>query len=142
MTTLSVIGWGAKFALFNGLALTDLAELTEISMPETEVDVVEATHFGSPQAHREYIAGLIQAGQGTFSMNLALGSVTDQLCRTAVNGRKVLSYKITLPTATGTWEISGNLIVMKHTRLVPLDDKLSSQIAVQFTGASTEVAGV
>lgn len=142
MTTLAKIGWGAKFALHNGTALTDLAEVTGIGVPEDQVDTVEATHFGSEQARREYIAGLVESGEGEFEINYIPGSATDALCRTALAARSQKAYKITLPTTTGIWEITGTCVVVGYQRGVPIDDRMTATLRVKFSGAATEAAGV
>lgn len=142
MTTLAKIGWGAKFALHNGTALTDLAEVTGIGVPEDQVDTVEATHFGSDQARREYIAGLVESGEGEFEINYVPGSATDTLCRTALASRAQKAYKITLPTTSGTWEITGTCVVVGFQRSIPIDDRMTATLRVKFSGAATEAAGV
>lgn len=143
MTTLVKIGWGAKFSLANNLAvLTELAEITGIGMPEDTTDIVEATHFGSEQARREFIAGLIDSGEGEFELNYVPGSATDVLVRSAIAARATKAFKITLPTSTGTWDITGNCVPISMSRSVPIDDRMSATLRVKFTGAQTEAAGV
>ena len=143
MATLAKIGWGAKFSLTNALAvLTEISELTGIGVPQDEVDTVEATHFGSPQARREYIAGLVESGDGEFEINYVPGSATDLLIRAAIADRAQRQYLIELPTATGTWEISGECVVTGFGRQIPIDDRMSATIMVKFSGAVTEAAGI
>ena len=139
MTTLAKIGWGATVSV--GDPLVELAEIIAIGVPEDTVDTVEATHFGSPQARREFIAGLIDSGEAEFGMNLAAGSATDTKCRTLHAAREAVDYMIALPTPTGTWEIEGQFIVTGYARDVPLDDRMVATLRVKFTGATTEAAG-
>lgn len=136
------IGWGAKFALHNGTTLEEFVELTAISVPEDSVDIVETTHFGSAGARREYIAGLIDSGEGEFEINLHAGNATDLLCQSAEAARVPVAYKITIPSDGGTWEITGNLIVMGYSRSIPIDDKMTATLKVKFTGQKVEAAGV
>jgi hypothetical protein len=70
MTTNAKIGWGATFKMGNPSTLLAIGELTAVSLPNSQTAEVEATHFGSPSRRREYIAGLIDDGEGTFEMNL------------------------------------------------------------------------
>ena len=139
MTTLAKIGWGATVSV--GDPLTELAEIIAVGVPEDTVDMVEATHFGSPQARREFIAGLIDSGEAEFGMNYAAGSATDTKCRTMHAAREAVDYMIALPTAAGTWEISGQFVVTGYSRDVPLDDRMVATLRVKFTGAVTEAAG-
>src|SRR5207237_17893 len=81
MTT-ARIGWGAQMWLDNASnVLTELGEITEISLPNPQVADVEATHFKSANRHREYIAGLIEDGEGKFSMNYDPNSASDVILR-------------------------------------------------------------
>jgi len=138
MTT-ALIGWSAEFWLDNAAGtLTELAEITAITLPNPQVEDVEATHFASPNRRREYIAGLIEDGEGTFEMNYAPGSATDVICRAAVADGVVRDYRIILPDGDTGWQIDGDLIVKGYERNVPIDDRMTATLTVRFTGASTE----
>ncbi len=139
MTT-AKIGWGAQFWLHNGTILTLLGEITGISMPASETAEVEATHFSSPDRRREYIAGLIEDGDGVFEMNLEPGSATDTLIRSAQAAGATRTYDIIIPKPSGTWKVSGSCIVRRYERNIPIDDKMTATLTVRFTGAVTEVA--
>lgn len=137
----ATIGWGAEFHLHNGTSLIELGEITAIGLPSPEVSDVEATHFKSPGKYREYIAGLIEAGEGTFEMNYVPGSTTDALIRTARDARTARAYMIVIPDGAGTWEIAGSCIVKKYEPNVPIDDRMTATLTVRFTGPATEEAG-
>lgn len=140
MATSVKIGWGATFSIHNGTALELVGELTAISIPSSETAEVEATHFSSPDRRREYVAGLIDDGEGTFEMNLVPGSTSDVTIRAAQSAGATRTYEIVIPKPTGTWKISGSLIVRRYERNVPIDDKMTATLTVRFTGAVTEVA--
>lgn len=140
--TSAKIGYGSQFWLDNDAAvLTKLGEITGVTLPNPQVEDVEATHMESPDRRREYIAGLIEDGEGTFEMNLVPGSATDTLIRTALSDGETRGYKVVLPTPTGTWEVTGDCIVKGYERAVPIDDRMTATLTVRFTGASTEAAG-
>jgi len=140
MTT-ARIGWGAQLWLdaANG-TLTQLGEITSISLPNPQVADVEATHFTSPNRRREYIAGLIEDGEGTFEMNYDPNSATDQLIRAALADGVARSYKIVVPDSSVNWEITGECLVKGYERSVPIDDRMTATLTVRFTGAVTEAA--
>lgn len=145
MTTEAQIGIGAQFWLANNAGtpvLTQLGEITGISLPNSQTEEVEATHFGSPDRRREYISGLIDDGEGTFEMNLVPGSVTDALIRGAQASGLAKSYKVVIPDGLGTWEVTGTCIVKGYDRTIPIDDRMTATLTVRFTGASAEAAGV
>jgi predicted secreted protein len=140
MTT-ARIGWGAQFHLDNASnVLTELGEITAISLPNPQVADVEATHFKSPNRRREYIAGLTEDGEGSFEMNYDPNSATDVIIRAAIADGVTRSYKIVVPDSSANWEVTGDCIVKGYERRVPIDDRMTATLTVRFTGASTEAA--
>ena len=139
--TEAAIGYGTEFWLDNGSAvLTELGEILSVTPPNPQVADVEATHMKSPNRRREYIAGLIEDGEGTFEMNLVPGSPTDDLIQEALADGVARNYKIVLPDGAFGWEIEGLCIVKGYERTVPIDDRMTATLTVRFTGASTEQA--
>jgi len=143
MTTEVGIGWGAEFHLDNASdVLTELGEVLSVTPPNPQTADVVATHMKSPNRRNEYIAGLIDDGEGTFTFNYVPGGATDVLIRAAINDGVARSYKIVLPVADGsTWEITGDCIVKGWERTTPIDDRMTAAMTVRFTGASSEAAG-
>jgi predicted secreted protein len=142
MTTEAQIGWGAELWIDNSSGtLTRVAEVTSIVPPDPVTAEQEATHFASPNRRREYIAGLIEDGTATFGINYKPSSATSTLIQEAQDSGTTRDYKIVLPDGTGTWEITGSLIVKGFKRTIPIDDKMTAEIDVRFTGAKTEAAG-
>ena len=139
--TNALIGWSTEFWLDNALGvLTQLDEIIAVTPPNPQVEDVEATHFLSPNRRREYIAGLIEDGEGTFEMNYVPGSATDDLIRAAVDDGIARSYKIVLPDGLNGWAIEGECIVKGYERNIPIDDRMTATLTVRFTGDSTEAA--
>jgi len=140
MTT-ARIGWGAQMWLDNASnVLTELGEITEISLPNPQVADVEATHFKSANRHREYIAGLIEDGEGKFSMNYDPNSASDVILRAAVADGVARSYKIVVPDSAANWEVTGECLVKSYERSVPIGDRMTATFTIRFTGAVTEAA--
>lgn len=144
MTTEAQIGLGTEFWLDNNAGtpvLTKLGEIISVTPPNPQTAEVEATHMGSPNRRREYIAGLIEDGEGTFEMNYVPGSATDVLIRAAQASGLAKNYKIVIPDGAGTWEVTGQCIVRGYSRSLPIDNRMTATLTVRFTGASTEAAG-
>jgi predicted secreted protein len=142
MTTEAQIGYGAELWIANSSdVLTEIAEVMSVTVPNAETAEIEATHFKSPNRRREYIAGMIDDGEGTFEINYKPSSATSVLLQEAQNSGEVRGYKIVLPDGTGTWEVTGDLIVRKFERGIPIDNRMTATVTVRFTGASTEAAG-
>lgn len=140
MTTGAGIGLGSEFHLANASAvLTQIAEIKSITPPNPQQDDVDATHMASPNRRREYVAGLIEDGEGVFEMNLVPGSASELLILAALSDGVTRAYKIVLPKpAGGQRKIEGNCIVKGYERTVPIDDVMTAALTVRFTGASTE----
>ena len=143
MTTNVGIGLGAEFWLDSASdVLTQLSEIISVALPNSQVEDVEATHMASPNRRREFVAGLIDDGEGTIEMNYVPGSATDQLIVAALADGEARDYKVVLPVADGsTWEVTGDCIVKGYERNAPIDDRMTATLTVRFTGASVEAAG-
>ena len=143
MATNVGIGSGAALWLDDASnVLTQLGEILSVTMPNSQVADVEATHMLSPNRRREYIAGLIEDGEGSFEMNYIPGSATDILIRAAINDGVTRSYKIVLKLADASnWKCEGDCIVKGYEPSIPIDDRMTATMSVRFTGASTQAAG-
>lgn len=145
MATEAQIGLGTEMWLDNNAGtpvLTKLGEILSVTPPNPQTEQVEATHMASPNRRREYISGLIEDGEGTFTMNYVPGSVTDELIRVGQASGATKSYRIVIPDGAGTWVIDGDCIITGYTRDIPIDDRMTAELTVRFTGAVTEAAGV
>lgn len=147
MATEAAIGYGAELWIEDDAAtpvLTQIAEVTGISLPNPQTAEIEATHFKSPNRRREYISGLIEDGEGSFEINYVPSSATSALIQTAQNNGDVRGFKIVVPDGSAggaTWEVTGSLIIRGFERNVPIDDKMTATLTVRFTGATSEAAG-
>lgn len=139
--TEALIGYGTEFWLDNASAvLTQLDEVLSVTPPNPQVADVEATHMLSANRRREYIAGLVEDGEGTFEFNYVAGGATDLLVQAAIADGVARSYKIVIPDGATGWEITGECIVKGWERAIPIDDRMTATLTVRFTGASTEAA--
>lgn len=137
MTT-AKIGWDSEFWLNDGTALVQLDEVYAVSIPNEQVDLVDATHYQSPNKRREFIAGLVDAGEITVEMNFIAGSTTDTKIVAAKAASVARAFKIVVPAATGAWKYEGSAIVTGYERNVPLDDRMTAVMTLKITGAITE----
>jgi predicted secreted protein len=137
----ALIGWNTAFSLDDASGtLTAIAEVISVTPPNPQTADVEVTHFKSANRRREYIAGLIEDGEGTIEINFVPGSASDVILRAAVNDGAVRSYRIVVPDGNTGWQIDGDCIVKGYERNIPIDDRMTATITVRFTGASTEAA--
>lgn len=132
------IGHGAQFFLDDDAdSLTELTEVTGITPPSFTTDDVEATHFQSPGRVREYIAGLIDPGEGTFEFNLQPGDATDLLLQDALDDGVTRDYEIIIPDGAFGQKFAGDCIVKNIERSIPIDDRMMVTATVRFSGAVT-----
>lgn len=132
------IGYSSEVWLDNASnVLTQLEEVISISVPNAQVEDVEATHMLSPNRRREYVAGLIEDGEGTFEFNLIPGGATDLLIQAAVDDGVTRDYEVIIPDGAFGQKFAGDCIVKGYERAVPIDDRMTATMTVRFTGAVT-----
>lgn len=136
-------GFGAKFFLHNGTALTEISEVLAVTPPSASVETIDTTHHGSAGGVREFIAGLIDTGEGSIRVNWVPGSASDTLLSAALASRAVKAWKINVPAGTGTRDFTGNCIVTGYEYDdVVIDDKMTAVLTFKVSGQISEAAGV
>lgn len=112
-----------------------VGEVTDITPPSATVDQVDVTHMQSPNRRREFIDGLVDGGECSFTLNYVPNSAGDVLLRgilaTPVGESRVRSIQITYPNgAIDTFD--GNLQSYEPT--LPTDDKATATVTFKVTG--------
>lgn len=108
-----------------------LGFVNDVNPPDDSTDDVDVTHMESPGRRRQYIAGLIDGGEGSFGVNWIPGNPTDEYVRawraTGENRDLRLTYPNnvteTFPTYPKGWS-----------KAVPLDDKMTATLTVKMAG--------
>ena len=137
------IGWGSSFELFNGTALTAIAEATSIGFPEYTADEIEVTHLLSPGRIREFISGLTDAGELAVEMNYIPGSPTDLMLQAAQKQGNTRAWKIVVSDAAGepAWEADGTGFVKSYSRdALEVDSVKKATVVIRVSGDVTEAA--
>lgn len=132
--TVAAIGYGSKFAIYTAGNYVDVAEVTNITWPGYSRDAVDATHMQSPDTFREYIAGLMDAGEVSIEINF-VPSATDVIVAAMVAG--VGQFRI--EHASGV-KLLFSAIVTGYEPAVPLDDKMTASATFKVTGKPTFLA--
>lgn len=123
----AVLGYGAKYRI-NGV---ELAEVTAVKPPGATADRVEATHMQSPGRRREYIAGLIDTGEATFSINWIPGNATDQTIRTLLASGDIVEHEI--EWAAGD-KVTFDGAITGYDRQSPIDGRMTADVTVATSG--------
>lgn len=135
-------GYGTGFFLTPpGGTKIEIDEVTKVPFAEEATETFEKTHFKSPGRRKEYGSGLIEPGEDTLELNYIPGSPTDIALREAHRSGKPQAYETYLPAPDGKWwKVSGFLIVKSRGRAIPINDRMTQTINVQFTGSSDEAS--
>lgn len=115
------IGWGGELHLSTDNTeanLVELAEITSVGFPQDETDEHEVTHLKSPGRRKEFIQGLIDGGEISFSGNYVPGGPTDLLLTAAKGTGTTRKCKIVVPDDSGTgaadWNFVFSVFVKKY----------------------------
>lgn len=127
----AVNGFGATFAYLSTdpSTYTTLAEVLSVTPPSISVETVDATHMGSDDGFREYIASLKDGGEVTVNLNYVESSAT--LLQTLVLAG-VETFKVTFP-GSSTFVFSGIPTNFAFDDVV-IDDKVAMSLTIKVTG--------
>lgn len=106
---------------------TYLAEVYDIKLPSVATDQHEASHAQSPFGFKEYIDGMKDGGELTFSMNYVPGSGTDAFLRDAAGKHDI---RVTFPNGVQVL-ISGNFQNYEPTG--PVNDRMTADVSVKVS---------
>jgi Lambda phage tail tube protein, TTP len=136
MTTAVTIGYGTTFEVSTdgGSVYTPLAEVTNITPPSDNLDIIDATNMDSPNATREFVVGLNDPGECSLEMNFIPGSTADQKIIQIRDARVAVYCKITFPNAV-VWTFLG--ILTGYEPAIPTDDKMTATVTFKVTGSYT-----
>ncbi len=140
--TLAIDAYGTLLQSGDGQApetFTTIAEVTEIGGPSLVLDPLDVTSHESPGAFREFVGGLLDGGEVTFTINYVptagthdgtTGLVADMVARTVRN------YQLIFPDVGLTqWDFSA--LVTAFEPAEPVDDRLSAEVTLKVTGQPT-----
>lgn len=110
---------------------TAVGNITSISGPSIKRDAIDISTMDSTQKYREFIPGMIDAGEVTAELNYD-GTTTvskflaDQL--TASAQAIVITFS---DSDTATWTGSGFITSLGHT--IPFEDKITQSVGIKLT---------
>lgn len=129
MTTNAAIGYSTAFGIKNGGGTyDDVAEVTRVKPPSYARDAIDATHMESPDRFREYIAGMMDAGEVSIDINY-VPSTSDVILAAMTAGAG--DFQITMPNGV---KFQFKAIVTGFEPEAPLDDKMSATATFKVSG--------
>lgn len=108
-----------------------LGEVNNIDPPDDTVEDIDVTHYESPGRRREFIAGMIEGGEGTIAINWIPGNATDVYVREWKADGDTRTLRFTYPN--NQFE-SFPAYPKGMTKAVPLDDKMTAELSVKMAG--------
>jgi len=129
----AAIGYGTLLKVGDGGSPTEVfttldAEVTSITPFGYTREAIDATHMQSPDSFKEYIAGLMDAGEVSIEMSFVPSS-SDPLVAALVAGAQ--NYQILFPSvATFTFRA----ICTSYSPTAPVDGKMTASAAFKISG--------
>ena len=130
--TLLKMGDGADPEVF-----TTIAEVKDIGGPSYETGTHDVTNQSSPGAVREFISGLIDAGEVTFDVNWMPGNATHDDATgllAAQLDRELKSFRLVWPQFTPNEQCAFEALVTGFETNSPVDDPLSASVTLKVSG--------
>lgn len=130
----AILGYGITYEIESAVPdlFDELGEVSDITIPDETVDEVDVTHYKSPDRTREFLAGLIAKGDGTFTINWIPGNPTDLILRNLRISGDTRRHRITFPNST---VVTFPAFIKGRTPALPIDDRLSCSFTVKGAGA-------
>ncbi|MEH6721052.1 MAG: phage tail tube protein [Aurantimonas endophytica] len=133
----AMIGYQSKYSIHDGAepgVLFEIGEVTEITPGEESTDRVDVTHMQSPDRRREFVAGLIDPGEASFTINWIPGNPTDVFLRELRTSGETRQHQIEFPNGV---TVSFNAVLLSFSKAIPIDDRMTATITVAPSGAET-----
>ena len=116
---------------------TKIAEVKNVTGPGGSRDTVDVTSMDSTGGFREYIAGLGDPGEITFSSHFIPSDVTQEDLLDDFNNKVINNWKIEWPQFTGTPYLTFAALVTSFAIDTPLDGAVMLNITLKVSGQVT-----
>lgn len=137
--TNAVNAFGTLLKLGDGAApevFTTIAEVKDITGPGFEASTNEATNHSSAGAVREWLAGMLDAGEVSFDLNFLPNHATQDETTGLLSeflSRSVSNYQLIFPNG----QINFKALVTGFEPSAPVDDVLTASVTLKVTGLPT-----
>jgi hypothetical protein len=122
----AILGWGTTLQGAQG------AEIVSIKGPSSAADRIEVTHFGTPTKYKEFLVGMVDPGEFSFTANYTAG---------AYNGLKTLQVNGTVTGFSLSFKDGGGCSFDGYVKDVSLSGtptgKVDMEVSIIITGAIT-----
>jgi predicted secreted protein len=134
--TAAAIGYSTTFAIESATpgTYTTLGEVADVTPPSLTRETDDATHMGSANRVREYIAGLRDSGEASVVLNYVPGGAAWDLLKAAYDSDAPVNYKITFPNAA---TVTFPALITELAPTTPMTGKMSLAAKFKLSGAAT-----
>ena len=113
--------------------LTSIGNIITIAGPDETRDPIDISTMDSTAKWREFIPGMIDAGEVTVDLNFD-GTTVAALLHAQLTAT-AQSIVITAGTGGDTFTANGFITALGHA--IPFDDKITQSVTLKFTGGMT-----
>jgi predicted secreted protein len=139
------IGYGTKLYFAEGENWTLVANVSDINGPGMKRDTVDTTNHSSPSGYKEFLAGLIDGGEITFSIFLdpadASHNQTAGLLKVFAETQP-RNWRLVTPVGTGTanqfYAYTFSALVTGYEMKFPVEEGITADITLKIAGAVTQ----
>jgi predicted secreted protein len=136
------IGRGAELKRGDGGSpetFVKIAEVKGVAGPGGARDILDVTNMDSVGSFREYIAGLGDPGEVTFSVNYIPSEVTHGYLLDDFNLSTIRNWQLAWPQFAGAPYLSFEAIVTSFGSDTPIDSPVLANVTLKVTGQVTLV---
>jgi predicted secreted protein len=133
------IGYGTVVEVGDGGSpevFSPFGELVSLTPPPYSRDAVDSTHMQSDHKFREFVPGLRDGGEMSFTINFIPGDATSDLVAAHATDDTLTQWRMVFPNAE-MWSFFAYLTGFAAE--VPLDGKMSATVRVRVSGAPSWV---
>lgn len=124
-------GKGTVFKKWTGAAWSTIAGVKDFSGPSSTRETYDATDFDSTNGYREFIGGLRDGGEVTFTFHFNKTGYTS--LKTDFESDTLVVYQLDLPDSATT-ELRFSGLVTGLPLNVPLDDIVTIDVTIKISG--------
>lgn len=130
----AVLGLQTAIRISISDVMTDIPYAFDIAMPGIVFDTVETTSNSSPNGFREYIPGLADGGEVTFTINWHDDEAAHQELWEAQQAREVTSFQIAMPQFATNNLFDFEAFVTGLPITSPIGDRVTQAVTLKITG--------
>ncbi len=139
------IGYGTRLEYQDSSNWVLVGKVGDINGPSMSRDTVDITHQQSPGGYKQFLAGLADGGEVTFTINLDPSDTTHNQSAgllSIFSETQPRNWRIVTPVGTGTVNqyhaYTFSAMCTGFEMKFPVEDKISADVTLKIAGAVTQ----